>query len=156
MNNKTPDSDFREEELFKRFLEKEKSHSDKSIFDDEKECREYENEKTASGVKGEIIFYDYDNEEIKAPFNKINPNKVYGMVIKTRKAIEAVRDYFTPLGYIIPDDFDTEESGCWVWSDEEGEWLIVEEAKQEIEERLEDYNRMLKELENVKKIMNRG
>lgn len=37
MNNKTPDSDFREEELFKRFLEKEKSHSDKSIFDDEKD-----------------------------------------------------------------------------------------------------------------------
>lgn len=35
MNNKLSGSDFREEELFKRFLEKEKSHSQVSIFDED-------------------------------------------------------------------------------------------------------------------------
>ena len=115
-----------------------------------------EEEKIASTVKDEIVFYDYDNEVIDAPYNKINPNKVYGMAIKSRKAIEAVRDYFGPLGYIIPDDFDTEESGCWVWSDPDSDWLRVEEEIEEIEKRLEDYNKMLEVLEDIKKIKNRG
>ena len=35
MNNKLSDSNFREEELFRRFLEKEKNHSDISIFDED-------------------------------------------------------------------------------------------------------------------------
>lgn len=130
---------------------------DGTIFDDEEECREYENEKIASSVKDEIIFYTFDNKVINAPFNKINPNRVYGMVIKSRKAIEAVRDYFESLDYIIPDNFDTKESGCWIWLEsEETDWIAVEVAKEEIENQLENYNRMLKELENVKKIMNRG
>ena len=129
---------------------------DGTIFDNEEECREYEDEKLASSVKGEIVFYDYDNEVIDAPYNKINPNKVYGMAIKSRKAIEAVRDYFGPLGYIMPDDFDTEESGCWVWSDPDSDWLRVEEEIEEMEKRLEDYNKMLEVLEDIKKIKNRG
>ena len=129
---------------------------DGTIFDDEEACREYENEKMASNIKDEVIFYNRDNELIKAPYHKINPNKIYGMTIKSRKAIEAVRDYFEPLGYIIPDDFDTEESDCWVWSDPDSDWYSVELVKEEIENQLKNYNRMLKELENVKKIMNRG
>jgi len=129
---------------------------DGTIFDDEEECREYENEKIASSVKDEIIFYDYDNEVINAPYNEINPEKVFGMAIKSRKAIEAVTDYFYQYGSIMPDDFETEESGCWVWSDPDSDWLRVEEVKQELEERLESYNKMLKVLEDIKKIKNRG
>ena len=129
---------------------------DGMIFDDEEECREYENEKLASSLEGEIVFYTFDNKVIDVPYNKVNPNKVYGMAIKSRKAIEAVNDYFDQYGSIAPDDFETEESGCWVWSDKETGWFRVEEEIEEIEKKLEDYNKMLEVLKDIKKIKNRG
>ena len=129
---------------------------DGTIFDDEEECREYEIEKKIANIENEVIFYNYKNEVINEPFNKINPNLVYSMIIKTKEAINVVKDYFEYHGSIIPDDFEEKISGCWVWSEEETDWKNVEEIKKDFEKRIEDYNRMLKELENVKKIMNRG
>lgn len=129
---------------------------DGTIFDDEEKCREYETEKKIASIENEVIFYNYQNKVIDAPFNTINPSVIYGMVIKSKKAMEIVKDYFEQYDSITPIDFETEEDGCWVWSDEKSDWLMVEKVKEEIEEKLEDYNRMLEELKNVKKIMNRG
>ena len=60
MNNKLSGSDFREEELFRRFLEKEKNHTDASIFD-----ADFENEVSAIEKNSEFNEADADTKEKK-------------------------------------------------------------------------------------------
>lgn len=83
MNNKTPDSDFREEELFKRFLEKEKTHSNKSIFDDETDTFEEatdlnELEYYESITENDIKLSTFSDLLPRAPKTKENYNGFVG------------------------------------------------------------------------------
>ncbi|MBQ6895427.1 MAG: DUF4358 domain-containing protein [Clostridia bacterium] len=58
MNNKLSGSDFREEELFRRFLEKEKNHTDTSIFD-----ADFENEVSSIEKNPEFNEADADTKK---------------------------------------------------------------------------------------------
>lgn len=84
MNNKLSGSDFREEELFRRFLEKEKNHTDVSIFDEDlisappleelnilEEVPEFENDKSLQKISDLIPKASKEKENYKGFFGRI-------------------------------------------------------------------------------------
>lgn len=93
MNNKLSGSDFREEELFRRFLEKEKNNADISIFDEDfkennsaeelyipKQENDFENDKSLKNFTDLIP---------RAPGEKRNPKGFFGTI---KYALEFVTD----------------------------------------------------------------
>ena len=106
MNNKLSGSDFREEELFRRFLEKEKNHTDASIFDadfekeaspDEEiaECGEDDagtEEKKTDLLSDLILRFPKNKESYKGFFGKIR----YGFHFITDEDKKQVEETINP------------------------------------------------------------
>ena len=102
MNNKLSDSNFREEELFRRFLEKEKNHSDISIFDEEEIVEEFQEVLNSNSSEAYKIKENHNDfwGKIKFAFdyvtNKDNIRRASVFLVCAFLVLTLVINLFTP------------------------------------------------------------
>ena len=121
---------------------------DGTIFENEDECKDYENSLEFQKYIKDLVFIDKNKNIL--PFNDRVWDYAYGFIAKTNEALNFAIDNFDEVdcSWGLHDYRDNSCGAFWYDGDNYEEWIEISEHIEMLKNKISDWKEILKVLEN--------